>query len=563
MKNSICQNCRADFNVTAEDLSFYEKMQVPAPLTCPACRFQRRMMFRNERTLYKRTCSRCEKSMVSIFAPEAKQPVYCPACWWSDDWDARDYGMAYDPSRPFFEQLKELQGRVPSAALIIGYSSLVRSDYVNHAGGSKDCYFIFNADFCENVLYSSTVVHVKDSMDISLSTNSELMYETVNASGTRVFFSQNCTSCIDTYFSKDCTGCLNVIGCVGLHNKSYHIFNEPVSKEVYEQFLREARLDTREGIRSMREKAEAFSVTFPRRAYRGTHNVSSTGEYIYQCKNAKDCYQTIGLEDGAYCQFLTLKPTKDAYDLSEWGMNSERVVDAITVGENCANIKYCAGAWLNCSNIEYCMYTVSSQNCFGCVNLKKGSYCILNKQYSKEEYERIKAQIMLEMTERTYTDSKGRIFPYGEFLPYDLSYFAYNESQADQYFPMKKEEIQERGFSYREKEGTSHTPTISWENVPESIHDVSDDITKEILECTTCSTPYRIVAPELKLLRRFNFPIPPSCSNCRHLYRLAQLNPPELYDRNCGKCGKDIRTSFSPERPDIVYCESCYQQAIM
>jgi CxxC-x17-CxxC domain-containing protein len=563
MQTQTCQNCKTHFDITSEDAGFYSKMNVPAPLTCPTCRFQRRLMFRNERTLYKRNCDKCGVSTVTIFSPEGKQPVYCSPCWWGDSWDATTYGREYDPSRPFLEQLKELRDTVPCMHLIVGYSSLVRSDYINHAGACKDCYLIFNGDFCENVLYSSTMTHVKESMDAIMANNSEMVYETVDSNGTKVFFSDNCGACVETYFSKDCNGCLNVIGCFGLRNKSYHIFNQQVDKATFDQFLNDIRLDTREGVRAMREKADEFFAQFPRRAYYGMQNMNSTGDYLYECKNAKNCYQAVGLEDGAYCQFLTLKPTRDAYDLTEWGMNSERIVDVITVGENCSNIKYCAGAWANCNNVEYSMYAVGSNDCFGCVNLRKGQYCILNKQYSKEEYEILKAQIIEDMTKNPYVDAQGRAFPYGEFLPYDLSYFGYNESHAAQYWPYEKEDILARGFQYRTPKENVHSATIAWTDVPESISEITDDITKEILECVKCEKAYRIVTAELELLRRFGFPVPDKCPDCRHMARMGRINPPALYERSCGKCGKEIATAYAPERPEVVYCVECYQQEVV
>lgn len=562
METRSCQNCKKDFAIEAEDFTFYEKLQVPAPLTCPTCRFQRRLMFRNERTLYKRSCDKCGVGIITIFSPDGKQPVYCSPCWWSDSWDARDYGVEYDTSRPFFDQLRELRDRVPSMALVVGYSSLVRSEYINHAGACKDCYLIFNADFCENVLYSSTLTHVRDSMDLLMCSNAELSYESIDSNGTKVFFSENSSSCIETYFSKDCVGCLNCIGCVGLRNKSYQIFNQPVSKETFDAFLADTRLDTRSGLAALEKKAREFWLTVPRRAYYGTHNENSSGDYIYDCKNARHCYQATGLEDGAYCQVLTLAPTRDAYDLTEWGMNSERIVDAITVGENCVNVKYCSGAWANCSNVEYSMYAVGCSDCFGCVNLQKGKHCILNKEYSKEEYEALKAKIIQDMHDAPYVDTKGRRFPYGEFLPYDLSYFAYNQSHANQFWPKSEDEIEQSGFRYLAPEKSTHAPTLAWDAIPESIHDISDSMTKEILSCMSCERSYRIVPAELALLRRFGFPIPQNCPDCRHLARMAKINPPEAYDRKCAKCQQAIKTSYAPERSEIVYCESCYQQEI-
>ncbi len=197
--NTNCQNCKHDFTIEPEDFEFYEKINVPAPTFCPECRLQRRIMFRNERTLYKRTCDLTGQSMVTIFAPEKPIKVYHSKAWWSDDWDPQQYGMDYDPTRPFFEQFRELQMKTPWMNLIVG-NDLVNSEYINHASNCKDSYLIFNADGDENVLYASSVISTKDSMDVYMSTNSELCYETISAGKSRVFFSEMCEECMEVYY---------------------------------------------------------------------------------------------------------------------------------------------------------------------------------------------------------------------------------------------------------------------------------------------------------------------------------------------------------------------------
>ena len=112
-----CQNCKSEFIIEDEDLDFYKKIDVPPPTFCPDCRFQRRMAWRNERALYKRTCSLCQKNTISMYPAEAIFPVYCRECWYSDKWDAIEYGLDYDFSKNFFEQLKTLSALVPRMAI--------------------------------------------------------------------------------------------------------------------------------------------------------------------------------------------------------------------------------------------------------------------------------------------------------------------------------------------------------------------------------------------------------------------------------------------------------------
>ena len=56
-----------DFVVSPMILRFM-KMKV-APTFCPDCRLQRRLSFRNERTLYKRPCELCGQETISMYDP--------------------------------------------------------------------------------------------------------------------------------------------------------------------------------------------------------------------------------------------------------------------------------------------------------------------------------------------------------------------------------------------------------------------------------------------------------------------------------------------------------------
>src|SRR3989339_161021 len=556
----VCQNCKQDFTIEPEDFLFYEKMKIPPPTFCPECRFQRRMMFRNERVLYKRKCDLCSKDMVTIFSPDSKLVVYCPACWWSDKWDDGQYFLEYDSSRTFFEQMIELQRKTPHMALVIDYATLINSDYVNHVGSLKNCYLIFNADFCENVLYSTIAVRVKDSMDCHMVGESELMYQTIDSVGYKLFFCESCSNCSDSYFLKSCSGCDNCFGCINLRNKKYHIFNKPYTKEEYLRKIEEYKLDSYEELLKIRKIVGTFWLQHPNKyIHNSPQNINATGDYVFRAKNALNCYQARELEDARYCQFITMPPAKDIYDLTEWGHGVQRTVDSLTVGDGADLVKFSCGAWhQGTMEVEYGMYNTSCKYTFGCINIKTKQYRILNKQYSPEEYTALRARIIEDMDKNPYVDSTGRVWRYGDFLPYDLSPFMYNESQAVQYYPFSKEEVLKRGWRWREPVANNYTITLPADKISDSIHDAQDSMLKEILGCGKCGKAFRITSAELALLRRFEFPIPRFCSDCRHMERMSRINPPKLWDRQCAKCGKEIKTSYSPEREEIIYCEGCY-----
>ena len=562
-ETKICQNCKSEFVIEPEDFKFYEKMQVPPPPFCPECRFQRRLMFRNERSLYKRKCDLCGKEIITAYSPDKPYKVYCNPCWWSDNWDVLGYGQEYNPSRTFFEQFRALQFKVPYPNLIMDHPTLINSEYTNHSGHLKNCYLIYNADICENVHYAEILANDKDSMDSTMLGESELCYQNINCGHCyKTFFSEDCNDCVEVYFSKACIGCSKCFGCINLRNKQYHIFNKPYTKEEYEQKLKEFLLDSHTGIENLKKEAIKFWQSIPHKFMHERHNVNVSGDYVFVSKNAKDMYQVRGIEDGKYCQWITTQPVKDVYDYTEWGNNAQRIYECITVGEFVDNVKFSYfGAFKHSMNVEYSSGCISSSDIFGCIGVRKKQYCILNKQYTKEGYIKLRERIIKDMDERPYVDSKGRVFKYGEFFPYDLSLFDYNESSADQYFyPLSKEKVLERGWRWYEGKPGEYKITMKKEDIPDSINDVQDSIVDEVIECAECQRPYRIIDRELALLRRFGLPIPRKCPNCRHKERLTRINPPRLWDRKCDRCGADIKTSYAPERPEKIYCAKCYQE---
>jgi CxxC-x17-CxxC domain-containing protein len=193
----------------------------------------------------------------------------------------------------------------------------------------------------------------------------------------------------------------------------------------------------------------------------------------------------------------------------------------------------------------------------------------LNKQYTKEEYEKLVPKIIKHMNDMPYTDKKGKVYKYGEFFPSELSPFAYNETIAQEYYPKNKSEILEAGHRWREPDVKQYKVTLQPADLPDHIKDVSDDILNQVIECEhkgecneQCMGAFKIIPSELQFYRAMNLALPRLCSNCRHYGRLRQRTPFKLWDRQCAKCGKDIKTSYAPDREEIVYCEQCYQQEV-
>jgi len=285
-----------------------------------------------------------------------------------------------------------------------------------------------------------------------------------------------------------------------------------------------------------------------------------TGDYVFESKNSKGGYILNGAEDCKWCQFVTVKSIKDCYDYSGWGNGAELIYEVTVTGEGASNVRFSDQCWPNVMDVEYSIYANSCKHCFGCVNLKNKEYCILNKQYGKEEYEKLRQIIIEDMKRNPYLDEKERVWTYGEFLPLEFSPFAYNETLAGQFFPKTKEQTLKDGFTWYDKKENEYVITKKADDLPDNIKVVDDSILNEIISCEDCGKAYKFVKEEFSLLQKLSLPLPHSCFNCRQQRRFSHMNLPKFYDRKCDKCGIKIVTSYVQDRPEVIYCEHCYQQ---
>ena len=566
-QTKVCQNCHNEFVIEPDDFAFYEKIKVPPPTWCPECRLIKRLAWRSERSLFKRKCDLCGKEKILIFPPESPYAVYCYPCWWSDKWDAQSYGKDYDFSRPFFEQFKELFLRVPRMGIIQQHVN-VNSDYTNRASDNKNCYLIFAAADNENCSYGTSYWGAKDSMDCYNIHSCELCFECIDCYGcNHLLYSQECNDCLNSAFLLNCKNCTDCFGCVNLRNKSYCIFNEQFTKEDYKNQIEKIRPKTRIEVEVTRKKMAEFSVKHIAPSLVENHSTNVSGNWLDECKNVEAGFNCKKVEDGKY--LFGIGEAKDVMDYTYWGKSSELIYECSSIGYQCAQVFFSNECWDQLIRAQYCVNCHSSSDLFGCVGLRKKQYCILNKQYTKEEYEKLMPKIIDHMNEMPYKDFLGREYCYGSTFPLDIHAFAYNETIAQELFPISKEEAEKQGYRWVEPEAKNHSITLKAEDVPDSIEEVDEQILKEVIGCADagkcnhqCTEAFKITPDDLNFYKRMGIPVPKLCPNCRHFARLAQRAPNKLYDRKCAKCGKEIQTTYAPDRPEIVYCKQCYQKEV-
>ncbi len=293
----------------------------------------------------------------------------------------------------------------------------------------------------------------------------------------RIFYSSDIVDCYDLYKCQWCYECSEsaelkrcayCVGCTGLTDKRFYIDNKPYSEKDYW-----------EALKKRAKTADPFAL-----------------------RHSKDCLHSSFGENDKQCMDVN------------FGDNCERNYECTNLEQN-VNVIFGMLVWFS-KDCFYCMNTFDSKNCFGCSGLKNNEYCILNTQYTKSEYERLVPQIVDRMCETG---------EWGEFFPMAISPFAYNETVAQEHFPMKRTDAikQHLAWADERKSDQYFGPSVT---IPSSIDDVEDDICTKILRCSVTEAPYTILPLELSFYRRMKLALPTRCAQQRHVERMALLTPP-------------------------------------
>ncbi len=551
---SSCKRCNQGFIIHPDEEAFLEKIgftfgiatfHPPRPVYCPDCRLQIRACHRNEQCMYRRKSTKSGKDIVALYHDDAPwgEPysVYSQEEWRSDAFDPLQYGQDIDFARSFFEQYAMLQKKVPRVAMVTVANE--NSDFTTGTGYCKNCYLINSSEYAEDCYYGKLFQKCKNSMDCCYLYDSELCYECFSVYGSYncmfLSFSQNCQDCL---LSSNLQSCANCCLCTNLSRKKYCIFNEQLTKEEYAKRVTEL-LGSHAALEAGKKHLKDLNLKKLHKYSNIVNSENCTGDYIENSQNCLDCYDVNESQD---CRWVTVGVNvKDNYDCSNMYLKPELCYDTLGTIE-AYNVAYCLYIFYS-QRMLYCDTCYHCSDCFGCIGLTRKKHCILNKQYSQEEYDALVPKLIKHMEKTS---------EWGLFFPPAIATFAYNESLASEYFPLRREEAIARKFTWREKDVREYQPQTTV--LSDRIADTKDDIAKELLACRNCGKNYRVIPQELSFYRRQHLPIPRCCPECRQKERMMLRNPRRLWQRECLKCNKSIQTTYQPSRPEIVYCEECY-----
>lgn len=552
-KGGQWRDCRFSgeaFYVRPEDVDFYRRIRVPLPTLKPEERQRRRLASINNYNLFKKKSDFSGKSIVSLYPPDSPYKVYEHDHWYGDRWNPMDFGREIEINEPFFDQFHNLRSFVPRPNLITDKSN-INSDYTNTSKGLKNCYFVFDQINGENLYYHQCCVENRNCMDCWALDYCDSCYGSKFSE--KLFncrfveFSENC---LDSIFLWDCRGCNDCFMSRGLRNKKFYFRNEYIGEEEYRRKMKEINLGSYKVFGRYLEEFREMKRKAPRKPFWNKKSVNVIGDFVYNSKNIYLGIYAINSENMAYTGGS--HGSRDCYDAS--GSKNELCYE---MENTWAGNNYMCKFSLqidNCRFVEYSEFCRNCEYCFGCVGLDNKRFCILNRQYSERDYwlkvDEIKA-IMLERGE------------YGELFSPRHMVFPYRISSATTYSGFDDFETAGKyGYDISELiEETAPVPedVVKAINLPDDIRDVSDDILDKVIEGEE-GKHFRIIKPELEFYRQNTLPLPRRhpITRMHGWYKEFDIRI-TVFDRTCHNCGKNIKTGYSPERPEIVYCEECYQ----
>ncbi len=354
------------------------------------------------------------------FDPRLVSRICTNAEFVTDEVDNTTVARDYDFTRPFFAQWGELLQRVILPPL--NRMNCENSEYANAAGDLNHCYLCFSAFRSRDCLYCLSIDRCSDCLSCVSCRHSELCTRSTDLTQCySVHESALCRNSFELFGCYDCSSCRSCFGCVGLERAEFCIFNQQVAKAEYERFIQSLDLTSGSGWAAQVAACDAFRI---KQRY-----VARTIVDCYNASESRSCGYLWSGERSQYCYRGIASAAETNY---EGGFFTTQV------SAYCNNV-------FGGSGLTYSYYLYGCSDCFGSIGLRNKSYCVLNKQYSRDEYFDLVPRIVAQMGA---TGEWGRWFPLS-FSPHD-----YRDSSVHEHLlPIPLEVARSRGYRFVDSPG--------------------------------------------------------------------------------------------------------------
>lgn len=499
---------------------------------------------------------------------ETGKPIICPVhpatgikVLPDKEWFAKDFSevnLNVDLNRSFFDQLIELRKKVPSSAGR-NYKEAENSIAVVSLGDVNSYFVVLSKS--KNTLFSVSALDTESSAEVYNSSGVTNSYNIVHSE--RIFNGQyirESRDCMSSAFLFDCRNCENCFGATNKRNAKYVWFNEQLSQSEWEKRRAQVDLGSRSQITTLLNTFNELvqKAVWPENFNENCEN--STGEYLTKATNCESVYYADG---GA----------RDEYHTS-WSLgNCERNAFASSMSNSQNNYFSCDVVECNktrysymlmrCQNVEYSTECYDCEDCFGCVGLRRKKFCILNKQYSEEDYGKKLDELKCAMLDRK---------EYGEFLPAKMSPAYFPEGGSVRYYLADPKKLAEQLNAHTFKadaEGAlgeslaNASDVIDSTNLPDSIDELDASWVGKPVYDESYKRRFSFFAPELALYKQLRV-APPVSHHVKRVLDLTHLSNTGVFEKqDCETCQKEVTTSKNPTYPDRrIFCKACYTKHI-
>jgi len=542
------------WNMDEQEINWYRKFNVPPSKLSPMSRIKLMMGYFVVFDMWYNRHVETGAPLVSTTHPATGIRVLPDEEWFAKDFISQAQDLSLE--RPFLDQLYELTRSVPQAA---SFNYVKPENSVAFISlGDQDSYFVL-ACRSKRSFFCGSSQEIEDCAEIECSREVRESYHIVHSK--RIFKSRfllECYDCLNCDFLFDCRNCEKCFGATNKRNKKYIWMNEQLSEAEWEKRFSAIDLSSQSQLQTWKarfsELMQAESI-WPENFNLNTENC--TGEYILDSTNIKNgFYVTSGCRDLEYAVFPFDAPSHDGYLTIAPGGSSDTYYSIGT--KSCSKTKFDMSIQSRCQEMEYCGSCSDCEYCFGCVGLRHKKFCILNKQYSEEEYWQTLDALKCAMLERG---------EYGEMPSAKFSTQHWSGCGLRVLFGATKEECLQFGmqdFEARAEgaEGPEIDPSKlqSIDELPDRIENIDEIVGKPFYDYVF-KRRFAYVKPELELYKKLGV-FPPTFHYTHRMQNLFnQMNMPIYEPYTCAKCQKEVTVGKNPNYPDRrIYCKSCYHQ---
>ncbi len=373
--------------------------------------------------------------------------------------------------------------------------------------GAKNTYLSFwIGQNAENVLYSAmshtSIRNVINSF-VVVGNCDNIYTSRCITNSYNVFYSSNIHNSSNIFFSTNLLWCSECLLCDGLENQSYCIGNTQYTKDEY-MLLKMQTLQDKDWYELLHQQVlckdieSKLSTNVVGKGVVKSHNITD-GYFVQWITNGKNIFQG-GWEYGGH----------NFYDCFDVGNQKDEYIYAANYVWETSSHVYCVVWWANLHNCYYGYHLESCSFCLWCIGLKNKSYCILNKQYSKDERYAKVNEIFAQME---------RDWQLWEFFPASMNPFYFNDTAAYLIDPsFTKEEVTKLWYLRRDEPITVDIPegAVTVKSSELGQFESVDERGERKLDETVCKRviidengdAYRIIPMELEFLQKHGLPLP-------------------------------------------------------